>query len=211
MSDNGLLFNVDITKGAYDSPAEIPGGDIAYADLPISDGSATSSPLYAGGAADVVDGNARLSDFDTSANLIIDAASGNSDVAGSEYLTKLGMEPLKVSGDTSGSQSWLQSALGALGLGGQGTSTGKSGTQDAGSLMSTVIVGKMLQGLFSAPAQYAAAKQNERVVDSRVANESLQRSALTNQMNGLIGTAGGGATVAPYQPVQRPAYNPFKG
>jgi len=211
MSDDGLLFDVDITNGAYDSPAEIPGGDIAYADLPISDGSATSSPLYAGGAADVVDGNAWLGDFDTSANLIIDAASGNSDVAGSEYLTKLGMEPLKVSGDTSGSQSWLQSALGALGLGGQGTSTGKSGTQDAGSLMSTVIVGNILKGLFAAPAQREAAKQNQRLVDSRVANESLQRGALTNQMNGLIGTAGGGATVAPYQPVQRPAYNPFKG
>lgn len=211
MSDDGLLFDVDITNGAYDSPAEIPGGDIAYADLPISDGSATSSPLYAGRAADVVDGNAWLGDFDTSANLIIDAASGNSDVAGSEYLTKLGMEPLRVSGDTSGSQSWLQSALGALGLGGQGTSTGKSGTQDAGSLMSTVIVGNILKGLFVAPAQHEAAKQNQRLVDSRVANESLQRSALTNQMNGLIGTAGGGATVAPYQPVQRPAYNPFKG
>jgi len=96
-------------------------------------------------------------------------------------------------------------------LGGQGTSTGKSGTQDAGSLMSTVIVGNILKGLFVAPAQHEAAKQNQRLVDSRVANESLQRSALTNQMNGLIGTAGGGATVAPYQPVQRPAYNPFKG
>jgi hypothetical protein len=176
----------------------------------------SSSPLYAGQAADVVNGDAMFSDFSVSADAILnDIESAPSrlaepDVAGSDSLAKLGMEPLNVAGKPAES-SWYQSALNALGLGGSGAAGGKGGGQDVGSLMSTVIVGNILKGLFAAPAQREAAKQNQRLVDSRVANESLQRGALTNQMNGLIGTAGGGATVAPYQPVQRPVYNPFKG